>query len=319
MQESHIALLKEDITNVERVTAGYNHTSVYKEDGNVYTFGEGENGELGNGENFSYYVPQLVGKDLIQTNTNHLVLKKTDTFDINAWINYFNLFKDRNAELTYEIIDSNLGYIDSTTGELMAIAAGRTTVVVREVGSTKLGIIQVDIEEKANIEPMVETNGSHTISLRVDGTVWSYGKGTYGELGNGKEETSDEPVQAIFPEGTKIIQVATGENHSLALDQDGNVWSWGRNNYYQLGNTQDTNILTPTKVSGLSGIKRIACGNNTSYGVGSSGEVYSFGLNANGEGGIRKLYKQNRNKTSKEHNRCNRHKSRKKSRNSTKE
>ena len=311
IQESHIAKLKEDITNVERVTAGYKHTSVYKEDGNVYTFGEGENGELGNGENFSYYVPQLVGKDIIQTNTNNIVLKKTETYDIEGWINYFNLFKEKTAELTYEIVDSNLGYIDSQTGELMAIEAGRTTVIVREVGTEKRGVIQVDIEEKAKIEPKVETNGSHTVMLRVDGTVWSFGKGTYGELGNGKEETTDEPVKAIFPEGTKIVEVAAGENHSVALDEEGNVWTWGRNNYYQLGNNKDTNIVTPTKVSGLRGIKKIAAGNNTTYAVGEAGEIYSFGLNANGEGGIRKLYKQNRNKTSQKHNRCNRHKSRK--------
>lgn len=187
----------------------------------------------------------------------------------------------------------------------MAINAGRTTVIVRETGTSKIAFIQVDIEEKANIEPMVETNGSHTITLRVDGTVWCFGKGSYGELGNGKTDNSDEPVQAIFPSGTKIIQVAAGENHSLALDIDGNVWVWGRNNYYQLGNNKETNILTPTKVSGLSGIKKIACGNNTSFAIGSAGEVYSFGLNANGEGGIRKLYKQNNSNKSKKYIRCN--------------
>ena len=245
---------------------------------------------FGNGENFDYYVPQLVGKNIIQTNTDHLVLKKTDTYDIDAWINYFNLFTETKAEITYEIIDSNLGFLDNNTGELMALKSGRTTIIARETGSNKIGVIQVDIEENANIEPMVETNGSHTIMLKVDGTVWCYGKGTHGELGNGKTETLDEPVEALFPEGTKIVQVATGENHSLALDEDGNVWAWGRNNDYQLGNNQDTDILVPTKIPNLANIQKIACGSNTSYAVGSNGEVYCFGLNANGEGGIRKLY-----------------------------
>ena len=48
ISESTYAKLKEDIAEVERVTAGYSHTSVYKEDGNVYTWGQGANGELGN-------------------------------------------------------------------------------------------------------------------------------------------------------------------------------------------------------------------------------------------------------------------------------
>lgn len=60
MEESLTAILKEDIQDVQRVSAGFAHTSIYKEDGNVYTWGKGENGELGNAENFDYYVPQLV-------------------------------------------------------------------------------------------------------------------------------------------------------------------------------------------------------------------------------------------------------------------
>ncbi len=62
VQESWIAKLKEDITDAHRVTAGYKHTSVYKDTGEVYTFGLGSSGQLGNGENFDYYTPQLVRK-----------------------------------------------------------------------------------------------------------------------------------------------------------------------------------------------------------------------------------------------------------------
>ena len=141
------------------------------------------------------------------------------------------------------------------------------------------------ILENSKIEPMVETNGSHTITLKVDGTVWCYGIGTSGELGTGKKENSDEPVKAIFPEGTKIIQVAAGEKHCLALDEEGNVWAWGSNEYYQLGDTGSSRLV-PTKINELSGITKIATGKYTSYAIGDSGEVYSFGQNANGEAGI---------------------------------
>ena len=53
--------------------------------------------------------------------------------------------------------------------------------------------------------------------LKVDGTVWCYGIGNYGELGNGKTEISDEPVQAIFPSGTEIIQVACRRKPLLSI------------------------------------------------------------------------------------------------------
>ena len=286
IQESGYAILKEDIQHVERVTAGYSHTSVYKEDGNVYTWGNGENGELGNGSYFDHYLAQLVGKNIVQTNTHGLVLRREETFDIDGWINYFNLFNEKQAEITYEIVDQNLALLDSQNGKIMALQTGRTTVIAREVGSDKISVIPLVIMENSNIEAQVETAGSHTVMLKVDGSVWCYGKGEYGELGTGNQETIDDPVKAIFPAGTVIKQIAAGENHSMALDVDGNVWVWGRNQYYQLGNNKDSMLLVPTKVAGLTNIRKIAAGNNSSFAIGENGEVYSFGLNANGEGGI---------------------------------
>ena len=122
IEESHIAILKEDIQDVERVTAGYVHTAVYKENGNVYTWGNGKDGSLGNAENFDYYIPQLVGKDIIQTNTPGLVLKKGEYFDIKAWISYFNLFVEKTATLKYEIIDNDIAMIDENSGTMLAQA-----------------------------------------------------------------------------------------------------------------------------------------------------------------------------------------------------
>ncbi len=133
---------------------------------------------------------------------------------------------------------------------------------------------------------MAETAGSHTIMLKADGTVWTFGINENGELGTGDNTNSDDPVQAVFPNGTTIIQVACGENHNLALDSNGNVWAWGANNNYQLGNSNVDKTLTPTKVEGLSGIRKIACGGQNSFAIGSKGEIYSFGQNSSGEGGI---------------------------------
>lgn len=209
----------------------------------------------------------LFGKTLIQTNTKGLILKKEDTFDIDAFVDYFNLFTDKIAEISYEILDQNLAVLDPVTGEIMALEQGRTTVIARETGTNKIAVIPLRILENSTIEPMAETNGSHTVMLKVDGTVWCYGTNEYGELGDGTNNPSDEPVKVNFPNGTKIVQIAAGENHTLALDDKGNVWAWGRNNYYQLGTTSSNNSLTPTVVPGLANIRKIACGNNTSYAV----------------------------------------------------
>jgi len=77
-----------------------------------------------------------------------------------------------------------------------------------------------------------------------------------------------------------------GDEHTLALDINGNVWAWGENEYYQLGNNTSGYQETPIKIEGLNKINKIACGNYNSFAIGEAGEIYSFGLNASGECGV---------------------------------
>ena len=294
IQESGYAILKEDVTDIVRVSGGYVHTSVYRVDGNVYTWGEGTDGELGNGANSSYPEEQLVGKNIIKTDKDEIIVEVEETADLTAWINYFNLFTEKKSTFTYEVLDSSLALVDVNSGSLMGLAPGRTTIIVNETGTDNIAVVKLLVLDKGtkpsnmsiSIEPQVETAGTHTVMLKVDGTVWSYGLNTYGEFGNGTTNNSDEPVKASFPVGTIITKVAAGEYHNLALDSNGNVWVWGRNNYYQLGNTNTSNVVTPTRLTSISNVKDIACGSYTSFMVTEEGDVYSCGLNANGECGI---------------------------------
>ena len=80
--------------------------------------------------------------------------------------------------------------------------------------------------------------------------------------------------------------VATGKNHTLAVDTSGNLWAWGSNEYGQLGlDPNQTNYLsTPTQVSWIgdaSGIKytSVYATNDTSFAVDSSGRLWGFGKN----------------------------------------
>ena len=78
--------------------------------------------------------------------------------------------------------------------------------------------------------PMIAVGENHTIALRSDGTVWSWGNNSYGQSGNGsKSSYTTIPVQVLKRENataspsalTNVIKIATGGNHSLALTSDG--------------------------------------------------------------------------------------------------
>ena len=80
--------------------------------------------------------------------------------------------------------------------------------------------------------------------------------------------------------GKIVTQIACGQCHTLALTQDGDVYSWGRNIYGQVGIGDYTDKPDPVKVSGSHGFDKkivsIACGGWNSYALDAEGKVSRF-------------------------------------------
>ncbi|KAK7384974.1 hypothetical protein VNO78_30678 [Psophocarpus tetragonolobus] len=73
---------------------------------------------------------------------------------------------------------------------------------------------------------------AHSLLLTGDGHVYSWGRGILGRLGQGSERDEYFPVQVMFgseEHSIRIVQIAAGAYHSLALADDGSVWCWGYN------------------------------------------------------------------------------------------
>jgi len=125
------------------------------------------------------------------------------------------------------------------------------------------------------------------LALR-EGRVLAWGSNKYGQLGDGTTANSDAPVSvAGLPE--EAIAVAAGEAFGLALMRNGTVWSWGRDNYGQLGDGSEGetyNSTAPTQVAGLEGVKAIAAGGAHAFALLSNGTVVAWGENFGGELGI---------------------------------
>ena len=88
---------------------------------------------------------------------------------------------------------------------------------------------------------------------------------------------------------TKIVSLAAGNNHVLALDYKGNVFAWGTGEQHQLGRrvVERTRVgaLTPCRVA-LSKIKQVACGAYHCFAIDEGGLVYAWGLNNFGQTGL---------------------------------
>lgn len=82
----------------------------------------------------------------------------------------------------------------------------------------------------------VAVGGRHMLGLTPEGQVYSWGSGEYGRCGNGKKkQLVPEPVELLASSGKRFTQVACGAAHSLAVDSEGGVWAWGKNDAGQLG------------------------------------------------------------------------------------
>ena len=121
----------------------------------------------------------------------------------------------------------------------------------------------------------------HSAALKLDGTVWTWGDNSYGQLGNGTQTASSVPVKLTSL--TSVTSVSCGGTHMVALKSDGTVWTWGRNQYGQLGNGMTVDSSAPVQVGGLGDIVKVAAGGYHTVAVKSDGTVWTWGYNSNGQ------------------------------------
>ena len=128
----------------------------------------------------------------------------------------------------------------------------------------------------------IGAGGTHSLALAQDGTVWAWGGNASGQVGNGTTTDQLRPVQVAGVGG--VVAVAGGGAHTLALRNDGTVIGWGANGNGQLGDgNRPTKQLTPVQAQGLAGVTAIAAGFQHSLAVTSTGVVWAWGENADGQ------------------------------------
>ncbi len=105
--------------------------------------------------------------------------------------------------------------------------------------------------------------------------------------------TNDDDVTSpnvLFPEmkNTKIITVSAGDYHSAAITNDGILYTWGRNNYGQLGLGNNIDKNTPQKgnVNSSTGWKALSTGHNHAVAITADGKLYAWGANESGQLGF---------------------------------
>jgi len=133
----------------------------------------------------------------------------------------------------------------------------------------------------------VSAAGRFTSCVKTDGTLWTWGYNSYGNLGLGN-------TTAVFTSPNQVGALKTwkapaaGETFMICPRQDGSLWSWGNNTFGQLGQNNTTNRSSPVQIGSLTTWKKPSA-SPAGYVVlctREDGTLWAWGRNNNGQLGL---------------------------------
>jgi alpha-tubulin suppressor-like RCC1 family protein len=228
-------------------------------EGDVWSWGDGDGGQLGLGEidstvlDVDYYTPQKISslKDIVSITRGY---DHTVALDINGDV--FTFGENDKGQL------GNNSNEDSDYPNLVSLS---------------------------NIVQIVAASDS-TYAIDSDGILWGWGDNSNGELGQGASDTDEYlvPTQISLPEA--VTSVAAGKAHVLALGESGKVYGWGLNASNQIGNTEEDtwegNIYDPVELPWITKAIAVWANGNQSFVQKDDGLIYPWGFNGTGTLGL---------------------------------
>jgi len=115
----------------------------------------------------------------------------------------------------------------------------------------------------------------------ADGTVYSFGYGCNFCLGHGEQHNESQPraIQWFRRKGIHIVRVSAGDEHAVALDSSGYVYTWGKGYCGALGHGDENDKTTPELLSSISNqvAVQVCASKRKTFVLADNGSLYGFG------------------------------------------
>ena len=141
-----------------------------------------------------------------------------------------------------------------------------------------------------NWKQIVCSAGSHTVAVKTDGTLWTWGNNGEGQLGDNTTAATKSTPVTTFAGGTNWKQIACGRRYTASIKTDGTLWTWGDVGYGVLGILTETpanNRSTPvTTFAGGTNWRTVAGSRQFCRAIKTDGTLWIWGRNTAGQLGI---------------------------------
>ncbi|XP_034934449.1 E3 ubiquitin-protein ligase HERC2 [Chelonus insularis] len=256
-EPKQIPFLSQYIIKKVAVHSGATHALALTQDSKVFSWGDGEDGKLGHGNRVSLDKPRLIE-----------ALRSKRIKDIACGSGHSAAISSNGELYTWGL------------GEYGRLGHGDT------VTQLKPKLVEALVGQRV-VQVACGSKDAQTLALTEDGSVYSWGDGDFGKLGRGKGGGCCTPLLIDRLNGLGVVQIECGAQFSLALTKYGEVWTWGKGEYFRLGHGDVDHVREPTVVEGLRGKKivHVAVGALHCLAVTDTGQVYAWGDNDHGQQG----------------------------------
>jgi alpha-tubulin suppressor-like RCC1 family protein len=126
----------------------------------------------------------------------------------------------------------------------------------------------------------------HSLALKADGSLRSWGRNDYGQLGLGSADYNPHPTPTQIGTDTNWVAMAAGSHHSLGLRANGSLWTWGANFYGELGLGSADYDPHPNPALADTGYKAVSAGGFFGLGIKDDNSLQAWGHNNYGQLGL---------------------------------
>ncbi|MCR2808041.1 RCC1 domain-containing protein [Paenibacillus soyae] len=208
---------------VTHISGGFRHTAALKSNGTVWTWGVNVQGALGNGSNIN-------SSSAVQAQAEGGA-GLSGFIDVSAGHNFTMALKSDGTVWAWGM---------NSYGQL-----GNGESDFYNYRSRAVQVMQADGSPLTNVKA-ISSGTEFALALKTDGTVWSWGNNSRGQLGDGTYQnmrTTAANVKLtsdLFFTGVK--EISAGNSYSVSVLANGTLWSWGYNSNYVLGHSTENGV-----------------------------------------------------------------------------